>query len=84
MAFLFVDRRADGLGASQVKKDADVWMIARAVQLLDSKDQVFRITARSLGEKTFTQLTAMKVWTWRSREDRSTTHSYCNAFNFSV
>jgi hypothetical protein len=74
MAFLFVDRRADGLGASQVKKDADVWR----------KDQVFRITARSLGEKIFTQLTAMKVWTWRSREDRSTTHSYCNAFNFSV
>jgi hypothetical protein len=46
-AFLFADRRAGGLGASQLKKDADVWTIARAVQLLDSKDEVVRLTARS-------------------------------------
>ncbi len=51
-AFLFADRRAGGLGASQLKKDADVWTIARAVQLLDSKDQVVRLVARAQLEKT--------------------------------
>ncbi len=44
---LFMDRRDGGLNASQLKKDADVWTIARVVQLLDSKDQVVRLTARS-------------------------------------
>jgi hypothetical protein len=51
-AFLFADRRAGGLGAAQLKKDADVWTIARAVQLLDSNDQVVRLTARAQLNKT--------------------------------
>jgi hypothetical protein len=46
-AFLFADRRAGGLGASQLKLDADVWIIARAAQLLDSQDPVVRLSARS-------------------------------------
>ena len=45
--FLYGDRRAGGLGASQLIKDSDVWTIARAVQLLDSKDLVVRTTARA-------------------------------------
>lgn len=42
-AFLFADRRVGGLGASQLKMDADVWIIARAAQLLDSQDPVVRL-----------------------------------------
>ncbi len=51
-ALLFDDRRAGGLGAAQSKKDADVWTIARAVQLLASTDQVVRLTARGQLDKT--------------------------------
>ena len=50
--FQFADRRAGGLNAAQLKKDADVWTIARAVQLLHSNDQVVRHTARAQLEKT--------------------------------
>jgi hypothetical protein len=46
-AFLFADRRAGGLGASQLKKDSDVWTIARAVQLLDSNDPTVRTISRT-------------------------------------
>jgi hypothetical protein len=46
-AFLFADRRAGGLGASQLKQDADIWTIARANQLLDSQDLVVRLSVRS-------------------------------------
>jgi hypothetical protein len=46
-AFLFDDRRAGGLGASQLKQDADIWTIACAALLLDSKDPVVRLSAHS-------------------------------------
>lgn len=46
-AFLFADRRAGGLGASQLKQDADIWTIACAALLLDSQDTVVRLSARS-------------------------------------
>ncbi|XP_046651115.1 uncharacterized protein LOC124342196 [Daphnia pulicaria] len=45
--FLYSDRRAGGLGASQLAKDSDIWIIARATQLLDSNDPVVRLTARA-------------------------------------
>jgi hypothetical protein len=35
---------AGGLGASQFTKDSDIWIIARATQLLDSNDPVVRLT----------------------------------------
>jgi hypothetical protein len=37
MAFLFSDRRAGGLGTSQLKKDADVWTVARFVHCWTAK-----------------------------------------------
>ncbi len=45
--FLYSDHRAGGLGASQLKKDADVWIIAKAWKLLDSRDPVVRLSARA-------------------------------------
>jgi hypothetical protein len=42
--FLYSDRMAGGLGASQFTKDSDIWIIARATQLLDSNDPVVRLT----------------------------------------
>jgi hypothetical protein len=45
--FLFDDRRAGRLGASQLKQDADIWTIACAALLLDSQDPVFRLSAHS-------------------------------------
>ena len=45
--FLYSDRRAVGLGTSQLIKDSDIWIIARATQLLDSNDPVVRLTARA-------------------------------------
>jgi hypothetical protein len=45
--FLFSDHRAGELVASQPKKDADVWIIARALKLPDSRDPVVRLSARA-------------------------------------
>jgi hypothetical protein len=36
-AFLFADHWAGGLGASQLKKDADVWTVARSVHCWTAK-----------------------------------------------
>ncbi|KAK4027212.1 hypothetical protein OUZ56_016224 [Daphnia magna] len=41
-AFLFADCMVGVLRASQLKKDADVWTITRAIQLLDSSYQLER------------------------------------------
>jgi hypothetical protein len=44
--FLYADRRVGGLGASRLFENADVWTIARAAQLLDSRDSTVRLVAR--------------------------------------
>ena len=41
-AFFYADRRIGGLGTVNLNEDADVWTIARATQLLSSKDEVVR------------------------------------------
>ena len=41
-AFFYADRRIGGLGAQSISQEADIWTIARAVQLLDSKDEITR------------------------------------------
>ena len=38
--FFYADRKAGGLGMSMLNQDADIWTLARAVQLLTSKDPV--------------------------------------------
>ena len=40
MDFFYADRNAGGLGTSRISDDADIWTIARASQLLSSKDPV--------------------------------------------
>ena len=40
--FYYADRRVGGLGAPCLKDEADVWTLSRAVQLLSSRDLVFR------------------------------------------
>lgn len=49
--FLYVDRRASGLGACKLSEDADIWTIARAVQLKDSGDAVVRDVERTQANK---------------------------------
>lgn len=41
-AFFYADRRVGGLGAQSLSQEADIWTIARAVQLLDSKDKTIK------------------------------------------
>ena len=41
-SFFYADRRVGGLGTCSLSDDADIWTIARAVQLLSSKDDVVR------------------------------------------
>ncbi|MFO0089746.1 MAG: RNA-directed DNA polymerase, partial [bacterium] len=41
-SFFYADRRVGGLGTCSLSDDADVWTIARAVQLLSIKDDVVR------------------------------------------
>ena len=40
MDFFYADRNAGGLGTSRIRDDADIWTIARASQLLSSRDPV--------------------------------------------
>jgi hypothetical protein len=44
--FLYADRRVGGLGASRLSENADVWTIARAAQLLDSRDSTVLLVTR--------------------------------------
>ena len=41
-AFFYADRAVGGLGVTSLEEDADVWTLARALQLLDSKDHTTR------------------------------------------
>ena len=41
-AFFYADRSTGGLGLSRLVDDADIWVLARATQLLSSKDPVLR------------------------------------------
>ena len=41
-SFFYADRRVGGLGTCSLSDDADIWTIARAVQLLSSKDDVVK------------------------------------------
>ena len=38
--FLYADRRAGGLSASQLTEDAELWTISRAAKFMDSNDEV--------------------------------------------
>lgn len=41
-SFFYADRRVGGLGTFSLTDDADIWTLARAVQLLTSKDKLVR------------------------------------------
>ena len=45
-SFLYADRRAGGLGATQLADEATIWTISRAIQLLDSSDPVVKGVSR--------------------------------------
>lgn len=45
-SFLYADRRVGGLGATQLSDEANIWTIARAIQLLDSSDPVVKGVSR--------------------------------------
>jgi hypothetical protein len=56
--FFYADRRAGGLGAPKLSVEADIWTIARAVQLLSSPDPIVR--AVSFGQLTQNIVLALK------------------------
>ena len=45
-SFLYADRRVGGLGVTQLSDEANIWTIARAIQLLDSSDPVVKGVSR--------------------------------------
>ena len=45
--FLYADRRIGGLGMTKLTDDCDIWILARATQLLDSQDSVIRTLCRN-------------------------------------
>ncbi|MFO0089556.1 MAG: RNA-directed DNA polymerase, partial [bacterium] len=51
-AFFYADRRVGGLGAQSLSQEADIWTIARAVQLLDSKDKTIKDIASAQLQQT--------------------------------
>jgi Reverse transcriptase (RNA-dependent DNA polymerase) len=51
-AFFYADRRAGGLGVLPLTNEADIWTLARALQLLDSKDQSVSEVAMAQLEET--------------------------------
>ena len=50
--FFYADRRVGGLGTMPLHKDADIWTLARATQLLDSSDPIIRHICRQQLEET--------------------------------
>ena len=45
--FLYADRRIGGLGMAKLTEDCDIWILARATQLLDSQDPIIRNLCRN-------------------------------------
>lgn len=51
-AFFYADRRVGGLGTLPLTQEADVWTLSRALQLIDSEDQVVAQVAMAQLETT--------------------------------